>query len=111
MLNGFKIIMGVVELNRILGIDLGVHDIEDVYDVCKSAANDRTYYLRVKTQHKGFVGDLEDSNKYAGDDRVFVTGNWEIGANEPVSTRGYRVPRHYGSPPSNFRALAISFSY
>ncbi|RWR97992.1 hypothetical protein CKAN_02747500 [Cinnamomum micranthum f. kanehirae] len=37
MPNGYKIIMGAVELNRILGINLGVHDIEDAYDVCKSA--------------------------------------------------------------------------
>ena len=49
MPNDFKIIMGVVELNRILEINLGVHDIEDVYDLCKSGGGDNTYYLRVKT--------------------------------------------------------------
>ena len=35
--NGYKIIMGVVRLNQILGIGLGVPDIEDTYDLCKSA--------------------------------------------------------------------------
>ena len=33
MPNGFKIIMGAVELNRILEINLRVHDIKDVYDL------------------------------------------------------------------------------
>ena len=36
MPNSFKIIMGIAELNRILNINLGVHYIEDVYDLCKS---------------------------------------------------------------------------
>ena len=36
MPNGFKIIMGAVQLNRILGINLSVSDIENVYDICKS---------------------------------------------------------------------------
>ena len=75
MPNGFKVVMGVVELNRLLGTDLGAYDIDDVYDVCRSAANDRTYYLRVKLQQKALVRALEDSNKYAGDDKVFFSGN------------------------------------
>ncbi|XXG47515.1 hypothetical protein AAC387_Pa02g2150 [Persea americana] len=36
MPNGFKIIIGVVELNGILGINFGVPDIEEMYDLCKS---------------------------------------------------------------------------
>ena len=42
MPNDFKILMDVVELNRILGINLGVHYIEDVYDLCNSRD---VYYL------------------------------------------------------------------
>ena len=49
MPNGFKIIMGVPKLNMILGINLGVHDIEDVYDLCKSGGGNNTYYLWVKS--------------------------------------------------------------
>ena len=67
MPNGFKIIMGVVELNRILGIDLGVSDIEDVYDMCKSG-DENVYYLRVRARLSRFIIALEDSNRYAGDD-------------------------------------------
>ena len=73
MPNGFKIIMGVVELNRILGINLGVSDIEDVYDLCKSEDRN-SYYLRIRDHRSGFVTALEDSYRYAGDNRVFVKG-------------------------------------
>ena len=45
MPNAYKIIMGEVELSRILGINLGVSDIEDVYDMCKSARDENVYYL------------------------------------------------------------------
>ena len=72
--NSHKIIMDVVELNRILGTDLGIHDIEYYYDLVKSP-NEDTYYLRAKKDKKCLVNGLEDSNKYAGEDRVFVSGN------------------------------------
>ena len=61
MLNSFKIIIGVVELNRILGINLGVSDIEDVYDLCKSEDGD-VYYLRVRARRSGFFTTLKASN-------------------------------------------------
>ena len=67
MPNDFKIIMGIAELNRNLGINLGVHDSEDVYDLCKSGGGDNTYYLWVKAKRKCFINELEDSNKYARD--------------------------------------------
>ena len=49
MANDFKITMGVVQLNRILGINLGVSDIEDAYDLCKSP-DGYTYYLRIRAK-------------------------------------------------------------
>ncbi|RWR85075.1 transferase family protein [Cinnamomum micranthum f. kanehirae] len=67
--NSYKIIMGVAELNKILGINLGVHDIEDVYDLSKSSG-DGFYHLRVTAKRQCFVNNLEDSNKYTGDDQV-----------------------------------------
>ncbi|XXG62273.1 hypothetical protein AAC387_Pa05g0663 [Persea americana] len=87
MPNGFNIIMGVAELNRLLDINLGVHDIEDVYDLCKSGGGNNSYYLWVKANRRCFVNTLEDSNKYAGDDRLFVTGNWEFDESEPSFCR------------------------
>ena len=99
--NGYKIIMGVVRLNQILEIGLGVPDIEDTYDLCKSAEGD-TYYLRLRVRRTGFVTALEDSNKYAGEDRVLVRGGWEFGEAEPATT--VLVPRKIGIPPSKDRS-------
>ncbi|XXG69640.1 hypothetical protein AAC387_Pa06g2452 [Persea americana] len=62
--NGYKIIMGVVRLNQILEIGLGVPDIEDTYDLCKSVEGD-TYYLRLRVRRTGFVTALEDSNIFS----------------------------------------------
>ncbi|XXG76521.1 hypothetical protein AAC387_Pa08g0855 [Persea americana] len=78
------------------GLPLGV---EDTYDLCKSAEGD-TYYLRLRVRRTGFVTVLEDSNKYAGEDRVLVRGGWEFGQAEPSTT--VRIPRKIGTPP-NFR--------
>ncbi|XXG46410.1 hypothetical protein AAC387_Pa02g1270 [Persea americana] len=74
--------MGVMRLKELLGIDLGVPDIEDTYDLCKSAEGN-THCLRLRVRRVGFVTALEDSNKYAGEDRVFVKGGWELGEAEP----------------------------
>ena len=98
--NAYKIIMGTAELNRLLGINLGVHDIEEAYYVCKSVGESECYYLRVKPKQDPFVHKLEDSYKYAEDDRLFVSGEWEFGAN---SDRSFSVPRHFGIPPSKFQ--------
>ena len=67
--------MGVAELNRILDINFGVHDIDDVYDLCKSRGGDNTYYLKAKANRECIINDLEDSNKYGGDNRLFISGN------------------------------------
>ncbi|XXG88752.1 hypothetical protein AAC387_Pa12g0925 [Persea americana] len=91
--------MGVVRLNEILGIGLGVPDIEDMFDLCKSA-EENTHYLRLRVRQVGFVTALEDSNKYVGEDRVLIRGGWEFGEAEPSTT--VRIPRKIGTPP-NFR--------
>ena len=81
--------MGGVRLNEILGINLGVPDIEETYDLCKSAEGN-THYLRLRVRRAGFVTALEDSNKYAGEDRVFVKGEWDFGEAEAGSA--VRIP-------------------
>ena len=62
-------------MNRILGINLDVSDIEEVYDLCKSKDGD-SYYLRLRVGRVAFVTTLEDSYWYAGDDRIFVKREW-----------------------------------
>lgn len=111
MPNGYKIIMGAVELNKILGINLGVHDIEDTYDVCKSVGDGTYFYLRGRPGREQFVTDLEDSSRHIGDDRQFVSGNWEFRENETAAERRYRIPRHYGIPPSKCRTPLYLFSF
>ncbi|XXG88268.1 hypothetical protein AAC387_Pa12g0501 [Persea americana] len=100
--NGYKIIMGVVQLNKILGISLDVSDIEDVYDLCKSV-DGNSYYLRLRTGQVGFVITLEDSYRYAGDDRVFVRWEWEFSESE--TSRSIRIPRKMETPPSKGQNL------
>ena len=100
--------MGVVELNRILGINLSVPNIETVYDLCKSGD---AYYLRVRAKRSGFVTTLEDSNRYAGDDHVFVSGEWEFDDSEPVASRVVRIPRRLGTTLSKDRDLSAFFYF
>ena len=97
LLNGYKIIMGAVRLNEILGIDLGLPDIEETYDLCKST-DGNTHYLRLRVGRAGFITLLEDSNRYAGVDQVFVRGEWEFG--ETKAGRTVQIPRRMGIPPS-----------
>jgi len=106
--NGYKIIMGTVRLNEVLSINLGVSDIEEAYDLCKSAEG-HTYYLRLRLHRTAFVTALEDSYKYAGEDRVFVRGAWEFGETEPSTTA--RIPRKIGVPPSKNRGPWILYFY
>ena len=65
--NDYKIIMGVVRLNEILGINLGVMDIEDTYDHCKSTEGN-FHYLQLRVGRTSFITVLEDSYRYAGED-------------------------------------------
>ncbi|XXG59957.1 hypothetical protein AAC387_Pa04g1954 [Persea americana] len=94
--NSFKIFMGVVQLNRILGISLGVSDIEDLYDLCKSG-DGNSYYLLIRSGRASFVTALEDSYQFAGENRIFVKGEWEFG--ESKTSRSIWIPRRLGTPP------------
>ena len=84
-------------MNRIMGISLGVMDIEDAYDLCKST-NVNSYYLQLRVGRASFVIALDDSNRYAGDNRVFVRRGWKFGETEAGTT--VRIPRKMGTPQS-----------
>ncbi|KAJ8617840.1 hypothetical protein MRB53_014026 [Persea americana] len=87
---------------RVLGISLGVSDIEDVYDLCKSVDRN-SYYLRIRSSRAGFVTVLEDSYQYAGDDRIFVKRECEFSESE--TRRSLWILRSLGTPPSKGRDL------
>ena len=97
--NGYKVIMGTAKLNEILETHLDVHDIEHAYDVCKG--REKTFYLRVKKGHQGFVSALDDSHKYAEEEIFCVSGNWEFSRG---SGRAHTIPLFLGIAPSKHRS-------
>ena len=100
--NCFKVIMGVVKVNEMLGLECNVHDFEDVYDVCKSNVAEDSYYFRVRVKDSAIVKGLEDNTKYAGDDRILVSGNWEFADDESIAQRSLKIPHFVGILPSKF---------
>ncbi|RWR90910.1 40S ribosomal protein S27-2 [Cinnamomum micranthum f. kanehirae] len=51
------------------------------------------------TKRQSFVNNLEDSNKYAGDDRLFVLRHWEYERTVPEVARIDKVPHNLENPP------------
>ena len=49
---------------------------------------------------------LEDNTKYAGEDRLLVSGNWEFADEESLAQQGWKIPRSVGVLPSKFSRLA-----
>jgi hypothetical protein len=72
--NIFRIVMGVVELNRRLGLDLPVHDIIATYTLYTSSKE--AYSLRPRDVENTLVNSLPDTNKDMTDDYLLVRGAW-----------------------------------
>ena len=66
--------MGVVELNRRLGLDLTVHDIIATYILYTSS--NEAYSLRPRDVENTLVNSLLDTNKDMTDDYLLVRGAW-----------------------------------
>ncbi len=66
--------MGVVELNRRLGLNLTVHDIIATYTLYTS--NNEAYSLRPRDVENTLVNSLLDTNKDMTDDYLLVRGAW-----------------------------------
>ena len=86
--NIFRIIMGVVELNRRLGLNLTVHDIIATYSLCTS--QHEAFTLRPRNVNNTLVNSLPDTNKEMTDDFLLVRGNWYY--------PGHRCPTVDGRP-------------
>ena len=73
--NMIRIIMGVVELNRLLGTSLGVWDIQFCYSACRAPSG--TFYLKCRKDFMKLVTDLPDSARGEDLDFFKVTGPYE----------------------------------
>ena len=70
--NIFRIVMGMVELNRRLGLDLTIHDIIATYTLRTS--QNEAYSLRPRDVYNTLVNSLPDTNKDMIDDFLLVRG-------------------------------------
>ncbi len=72
--NVFRIVMGMVELNRRLGLNLTVYDIIVSYTLRTSQTE--AYSLRPRDIYNTLVNSLPDTNKDMTDDYLLVRGVW-----------------------------------
>lgn len=93
--NFFHIIMGIIELNRRLKINLSIPAIRHCYVLAKSTGRLGHYFLRAKDTDHHLVTMLASSGKRVDDVMVVVQGNWEFGEGED---RLDPVPRRKGDP-------------
>jgi hypothetical protein len=82
--NILRIIMGVVELNRRLGLSLTVHDIVAMYTLYST--KNKAYSLRPRNVDRTLVNGLSNTNKDMSDDYLLVSGAWHY-PNQRCSTR------------------------
>lgn len=104
--NFFCIIMGIIELNCRLRINLGIPVIRHCYALAKFTGRLGRYFLRAKDTDHYLVTMLASSGKRVNDVMVVVRGNWEFSEGEDCLDP---VPRRKGELGG--RIAHSSFSY
>lgn len=90
--NAYKVVLGVVELNRILGTKLKVEEIVTCYQLARSQGG---HYLKVRDSERVLVTHIPDNSQGYQSDLVFIYGDYEPSM---LSEEGRRVPRELGVP-------------
>ena len=93
--NFFRIIMGVIVLNRRPRINLGIPAIRHCYALAKSSGRHGRFFLRAKDIDHQLITMLSSSRKRVDDVMVVVQGNWEFGEGEDHVDP---IPRRRGEP-------------
>ena len=73
--NIFRIVMGIVELNRRLGLELSTYDIVRTYILHRNSKTE-SYSLRPRDINFILVNGLPDTNHGFDDDYLVVSGEW-----------------------------------
>ena len=87
--NIFRIVMGTIELNRRLGLELSTYDIVWTYILHRNSKTE-SYSLRPRDINYTLVNRLPDTNRGFDDDYLVVTGEWFL--------PGRRCPTKDGVP-------------
>ncbi len=89
-INVFRIIMGVVFINRLLGVNLTTKEILYVYQYKCSGEESRTScHLKARELNEKLVNGLPSSNRGYDKDYLSVSGEWFTGGSVCRSSYGY----------------------
>ena len=102
--NIFRIVMGTVELNRRLGLELSTYDIVWTYILHRNSKTE-SYSLQPRDINYTLVNGLPDTNRGFDDDYLVVSGEWFL--------PGRRCPTKDGVPGPCLISVLFStdFSY
>jgi hypothetical protein len=94
--NFFRLVMGMVALNRILGTQLGLWELQWWYSIVINPTYN-TFYFKARKAEKRYVLNLPDSARDHELDFLYVTGAFEpLGEDGQVD--GFHCPHVWGHP-------------
>ena len=89
-INVFRIVMGVIAINRLLDVNLTSREILAVYQYkCPGEKSSTSCHLKARNVNEKLVNGLPNSNKGYDKDYLRVTGEWFSGNSVCRSSYGY----------------------